>query len=53
MVPVLFRKRSIPMLVIEFAAASLPQDGALVLLVMEGAELAGLGKAADEACGAR
>lgn len=40
-----------PMLAIEFAAAALPTEGALVLLGMEGAERTGLWAAADAACG--
>ncbi len=38
-------------LAIEFAPATLPTEGALVLLVMEGAALAGVAQAADAACG--
>ncbi len=39
------------MVAIEFAAAALPSTGALVLLVMEGAEPSGLWQQADAACG--
>ena len=39
------------MVAIDFAAAALPSNGALVLLVMEGAEPAGLWQQADAACG--
>ena len=39
------------MVAIEFAAAALPSEGALVLFAMEGAGLTGLGQKADEACG--
>ena len=39
------------MIDVEFAPATLPKDGALALLALEGAEPSGLWQAADEACG--
>ncbi|GAC1348450.1 MAG: leucyl aminopeptidase [Acetobacteraceae bacterium] len=39
------------MIAVDFARAALPNEGALALLAMEGAEPAGLWAAADEACG--
>src|SRR5206468_10023597 len=39
------------MIAVEFGPATLPSEGALALLAMEGAEPGGLWAAADEACG--